>query len=106
MDNVIAEKHGGETKPDNLALSCMLWNRRKANDIGSIDPDTGDLAPLFNPRTETWEEYFQLDDALIVGLTAEGRTTVEFIQLNAFDRLTERAEFIRVGRYPPQRDTT
>jgi len=36
VDHVIAEKHGGETKPDNLALSRMLCNRRKASDIGSI----------------------------------------------------------------------
>jgi len=106
VDHVIAEKHGGETEPDNLALSCMLCNHRKASDIGSIDPETGDLAPLFNPRTQEWEEHFRLDGALIVGLTAEGRTTAEFLQLNAFERLTERAELIRAGRYPPQRDIT
>lgn len=103
VDHVIAEKHSGETRPDNLALSCMLCNRRKASDIGSIDPDTGDLAPLFNPRTQRWEDHFRLEGARIVGLTAAGRTTVAFLQLNVFERLTERAELIRAGRYPPRR---
>jgi 5-methylcytosine-specific restriction endonuclease McrA len=25
VDHVIAEKHGGQTSLDNLALSCMVW---------------------------------------------------------------------------------
>jgi hypothetical protein len=37
----------------------------------------------------------------IVGLTAEGRTTVEFLQLNCFERLVERAELLRAGRFSP-----
>ncbi len=101
VDHVIAEKHGGETEPDNLALSCMTCNRRKASDIGSIDPDTGDLTRLFNPRTQSWTDHFELDGARIVGLTPEGRTTVTFLQLNAFERLMERTELIRAERYLP-----
>jgi 5-methylcytosine-specific restriction endonuclease McrA len=52
VDHVIAEKHGGQTSLDNLALSCMVCNRRKGSDIGSLDPTTGVLVPLFNPRTQ------------------------------------------------------
>jgi hypothetical protein len=102
VDHVIAEKHGGQTSLDNLALSCMVCNRRKGSDIGSIDPATGALIPLFNPRLQQWSDHFALDGVHISGLTAVGRTTVEFLQLNAFERLTERAELIRAGRYPPQ----
>lgn len=51
VDHVIAEKHGGQTSLDNLALSCTVCNRRKGSDIGSINPETGSLVPLFNPRT-------------------------------------------------------
>lgn len=105
VDHVIAEKHGGQTSPDNLALSCTVCNRRKGSDISSIDSDTGVLAALFNPRTQNWSDHFQLDGFHIIGLTATGRTTVEFLRLNAFERLMERAELIRAGRYPPQRDT-
>jgi hypothetical protein len=105
VDHVIAEKHGGETAFDNLALSCTVCNRRKGSDIGSVDPATGDLVPLFNARTQPWSDHFRLDGAHIVGLTDVGRTTVAFLQLNAFDRLMERDALIRADRYPPHRLT-
>jgi 5-methylcytosine-specific restriction endonuclease McrA len=37
VDHVIAEKHGGQTALDNLALSCTVRNRQKGSDISSID---------------------------------------------------------------------
>jgi hypothetical protein len=102
---VIAEKHGGQTVFDNLALSCTVCNRRKGSDIGSIDSETGTLVPLFNPRTQKWADHFLFDGAYIVGLTAVGRTTVAFLQLNAFERLAERAALLQTGRYLPQNMT-
>jgi hypothetical protein len=101
VDHVIAEKHGGQTALDNLALSCTVCNRRKGSDISSVDPETGNLMPLFNPRTQGWSDHFMLDGAHIVGLTNVGRTTVAFLQLNAFERIMERDALIRTGRYPP-----
>ena len=105
VDHVIAEKHAGRTALDNLALSCTVCNRRKGSDIGSVDPETGNLLPLFNPRTQQWSDHFMLDGAHIVGLTDVGRTTVAFLQLNAFERLMERDALIRTGRYPPHHQT-
>ena len=99
VDHVIAEKHGGETTLDNLALSCTVCNRRKGSDVSSIDPETGDVVPLFHPRMQSWSDHFHLDGLRLVGLTPEGRTTVEFLRLNSFERLVERAELIRAGRY-------
>jgi HNH endonuclease len=61
VDHVIAEKHRGQTSLDNLALSCTVCNRRKGSDIGSIDPQTGNLVSLFNPRTQQWVDHFRLD---------------------------------------------
>jgi hypothetical protein len=43
IDHVIAEKHGGPTSLENLALSCMLCNLRKGSDLSSIDPATGNV---------------------------------------------------------------
>jgi hypothetical protein len=103
-DHVIAEKHGGQTVLENLALSCTVCNRRKGSDISSLDPVTGTLVPLFNPRTQRWAEHFRLDGAHIIGVTAEGRTTSAFLQLNAIERLVERAAFLRMERYPPRQD--
>jgi len=102
IDHIIAEKHGGQTTMDNLALSCTLCNRRKGSDISSLDPETGEVVPLFHPRIQNWIDHFKLDGFQIVGLTPEGRTTVEFLQLNSFERLMERAELIRAERYPPK----
>jgi hypothetical protein len=79
-----------------------VCNRRKGSDIGSLDPVSGTLVPLFHPRIQTWSEHFQLDGVRIIGLTAEGRTTVAFLQLNAVERLMERAAWMRTGRYPPR----
>lgn len=101
IDHVIAEKHGGPTTLENMALSCMTCNLRKASDVASFDPESGDLFRLFHPRMQTWSEHFALDGPRIVGLTPVGRTTVEFLQLNSFERLIERTELIEAGVYPP-----
>ncbi len=105
VDHVIAEKHGGPTTLTNLALSCFTCNLRKSSDIASIDPVTGKIVGLFNPREQVWTNHFQCVDAIIVGVTPEGRTTVEFLQLNSPVRLVEREAFIKAGVYLPKIDT-
>lgn len=54
VDHVVAEKHGGATEIDNLALACWRCNRHKGSDLTSFDPETRQLSPLFNPRTQVW----------------------------------------------------
>lgn len=99
IDHVVAEEHGGPTTLENLALSCMLCNRRKGSDLSSVDPATAQIVPLFNPRTQVWSDHFRLEGSRIVGLTPEGRATVELLQLNAYERLLERHEWIQSARY-------
>jgi 5-methylcytosine-specific restriction endonuclease McrA len=53
IDHVIAEQHGGRTESRNLALACLGCNKRKGPNIAGLDPLSGKLAPLFNPRTQT-----------------------------------------------------
>jgi hypothetical protein len=98
VGHIIAEKHGGETGPENLALSCLPCNRRKGSDIGAIDPVSGQLARLFDPRHELWSDHFQFRSATIEGLTPEGRATVEFLELNSPERQQELARLNRLGR--------
>ena len=100
VDHVIAEKHRGDTTFENLALSCTICNRRKASDIASLDPETGQLVAFFNPRMQDWSEHFAIHGSEIVGLTPEGRTTVEFLEFNRYERLVERAELIAAGQFP------
>lgn len=102
VDHVIAEKHGGSTTFENLALSCMTCNLRKSSDIASLSPVTGELIPLFNPRRDEWSQHFRLHGVEIVGLTDIGRTTTTFLQLNASERRLERLELIRAGVFPIQ----
>ncbi|MBO1049677.1 HNH endonuclease [Dolichospermum circinale] len=90
IDHVIAQKHGGETNANNLALTCWRCNRYKGSDLGSFDPKTGDFSFLFNPRLQAWAFHFTFSELLLVGLTAEGRTTVKLLQINNEERLAER----------------
>ena len=45
VDHIVAEKHGGRTEGDNLALCCALCNRHKGSDLTSIDPESGQITP-------------------------------------------------------------
>ncbi|MFN8456025.1 MAG: HNH endonuclease signature motif containing protein [Anaerolineae bacterium] len=53
VDHVIAEKHSGKTREDNLAYACFYCNRYKGTDLASLDPLTNEITPLFNPRTQS-----------------------------------------------------
>ncbi len=50
IDHIIAEKHGGETVEENLALACPHCNRFKGPNIAGVDPDTGETVRLFRKR--------------------------------------------------------
>jgi len=100
MEHIVAEKHGGRTCLENLALACPYCNRAKGTDLGSIDPETQQLTPFFNPRTQKWDEHFTLVGAAVAPLTAEGRVTVAILQFNHPDRLQERERLLAIGHYP------
>jgi len=100
VEHIVAEKHGGTTTLDNLALACPYCNRHKGTDLGSLDPETQQLTPFFNPRTQQWADHFRLDGAAIVPLTPEGRVTSAIFQLNHPDRIQERQRLIWAGEYP------
>jgi hypothetical protein len=63
-------------------LACPDCNRFKGPNLSGVDPSTGELVPLFNPRTESWSEHFAFDGATIVGRTSIGRATVRLLQMN------------------------
>jgi len=102
VDHAIAEKHGGATDSNNLCLSCSRCNTAKGSDIGSVDPDTGNLTWLFNPRRHNWSEHFRLNGSLIEPPTPDGRVTVFLLQFNRVEQVTERSGLIQLGRYPCQ----
>lgn len=87
VDHVISEKHGGKTDPLNLAYACAFCNRHKGADIASISRKTGRLTPLFNPRTDSWQTHFRLEDATIVPLTEVGEVTADILGTTADDEV-------------------
>jgi hypothetical protein len=97
VDHVIAQKHGGATEADNLALSCALCNKHKGSDLTSIDPETNDLVALFHPRRQRWVDHFEIVGTRLVPRTAVGRVTARLLQLDHRHRVAERELLIAAG---------
>lgn len=97
VDHVVAQKHGGATNADNLALSCALCNKHKGSDLSSIDPETAELVALFNPRRQRWVEHFEISGDRLVPLTAIGRVTARLLQFDQAHRVAERELLIAAG---------
>jgi HNH endonuclease len=90
VDHVIAEKHGGQTDGNNLALACTICNKHKGSDLASIDPITREIVRLYQPRQDCWRDHFQFEAGEIKPLTAIGRVTVRLLQMNRQERVEER----------------
>jgi hypothetical protein len=99
-DHIIAEKHGGETTFENLAWACFDCNRFKGSDIASLDPPSGELVQLFNPRSQSWREHFEIHGGTIRGLTPTGRATERLLKFNLSERVEVRHVLSQTGRYP------
>jgi hypothetical protein len=100
VDHVVARQHRGSDKLINMAYSCLRCNLHKGPNLTGIDPRTGKVTRLFNPRRHRWATHFRWEAALIVGKTAIGRTTVEVLAMNDPDRLAVREELIEQGLLP------
>lgn len=99
-DHITSRRHQGETTAENLALACSICNLLKGPEVAGIDPLTGQAARIFNPRVDVWIEHFELAAGRIMGLTPEGRVTVELPQFNREDLVELRVMLIAKGRYP------
>ena len=98
IDHVIARKHAGETTLENLAVSCFHCNVHKQTDLTGIDPDTREITPLFNPRTDQWIDHFEMTrDGSIIAKTAVGRVTLYVLKMNEPESVTLRGLLIRGG---------
>lgn len=99
-DHIIARKHGGKSTFENLAWACFLCNRYKGTDIASIDPDSGEVVPLFHPRQDRWAEHFRYEEGFIVPLTATGRATQRLLRFNRPESIELRLRLADDSRYP------
>lgn len=105
VDHIVPK--GGDDL-QNLALACANCNTSKSSTTSWRDPDTGEDAPLFNPRTQVWGEHFAwIDDYLrVIGLTATGRATVDRLRMNRKEALFARSVWRRANAHPPRKTLT
>jgi hypothetical protein len=82
VEHIVALQHAGQSREENLALSCDRCNAFKGPNLTSIDPDSGDVVLLFHPRRDQWDTHFDTTDGYILGRTAAGRATVRLLQMN------------------------
>lgn len=99
IEHIIAKQHLDDIFDDSsaLALACNRCNAYKGTNLSSVDPDTKDVAPLFNPRQDVWADHFAYQDGEIVGLTPTGRATARLLQMNAPQRVDLRQIWIEGG---------
>src|SRR5437764_1740980 len=84
VEHVLPVARQGSDDASNLALACRACNLHKAHHQTGLDETTGSLAPLFNPRQDSWEQHFQVDSqtGALRGLSPVGRATVARLQMN------------------------
>lgn len=102
FDHIAPISRAGETSLENLALACGGCNRHKSNKVQGIDPATGDMVELFNPRQQQWEVHFGWTDdyTQMIGLTAIGRATVAALKLNRMGLVNMRRVLCMAGKHP------
>ena len=103
VDHLVPEALGGQTEAENLWLACSLCNDPKGDRIAALDPDTGEIVRLFNPRGQIGGEHvaWPREGDRIVGRTSIGRATVVALNLNRPSLVSARRLWVLVGWHPP-----
>jgi HNH endonuclease len=97
IEHIVARQHGGGDDVGNLALACHRCNLHKGPNLTGLDPVSGQIARLFDPRRDRWAEHFMLRGAHIEGITPTGRATVHVLAINDQRRLELRSEVLARG---------
>ena len=82
IDHIVPLKHLGPTVFENLAFACCECNNHKGCNLAGINPRTGRVVRLFNPRRDAWRRHFEWYGALLVGKTPTGIATVNVLEVN------------------------
>jgi 5-methylcytosine-specific restriction endonuclease McrA len=103
IDHIIPQSRGGNDKRENIAAACYRCNEFKGAKTEGIDPATGVLVPLFNPRLQIWKKHFAWANGgtHIIGLTPTGRATVVALRMNNEYVVESRQLWITMNRHPP-----
>jgi hypothetical protein len=103
IDHIVPRSAGGATHTDNLAFACASCNAHKHNKTSAADPVSGDVAPLYHPRRDRFQDHFTWngDFTRILGTTPQGRATVDALQMNHEGVVSLRRLLQQAGQHPP-----
>ncbi len=106
MEHILPRSLGGMDDRENLAASCYRCNEFKGAKTHAVDPETGQLVTLFNPRSQTWTDHFTWVNGgtHIAGMTPTAQATVRALRLNNENIIEARAIWIEAGWHPPTDD--
>jgi hypothetical protein len=100
VDHIRSLKHFDSSLLKNLAYCCPECNHFKGTDIATFLNSSDSLIRFFNPRTDDWDEHFELNDGAISGITPIGIATENIFKFNETDRLIFRRQLISLSQYP------
>lgn len=103
IDHIVPQARGGTHDEGNLFLACPMCNSHKADRIEVVDPESATTVPLFNSRTEQWDDHFEWTEGgtVIRGKTPKGRATVAALNMNHPDTVAARRLWVIAGWHPP-----
>jgi hypothetical protein len=103
IEHIIPRIKNGVDALFNLAYSCMACNNHKYAHIEAIDPVSGVLFPLYNPRIDVWAEHFRWsnDYSILTGISPKGRATIDKLKLNRDSLINLRVVLAAIGKHPP-----
>ncbi len=101
-DHIIPSSLGGTDNFDNFANTCGGCNNNKSNHTHAIDPLTGQIVPLYNPRIHIWEDHFGWDETyvLMLGISPIGRATIKKLRLNRDEVVNLRTLLVAADLHP------
>ena len=97
VEHIVALQHLQDDSENNLALACPDCNRYKGPNLTSVDPETRQLVRLFHPRQDRWEDHFEYQGPLIIGLSDIGTATVRLLDMNSRQRILMRLAIMQTG---------
>jgi hypothetical protein len=103
IEHIIPRSKGGTSDLDNLAVACQGCNNFKYSHTQAIDPITGELAQIYHPRQQDWQDHFtwSRDLTQMLGLTPIGRATIERLRLNREGVVNLRQALASIDQHPP-----
>lgn len=78
-EHILPRAMGGSDESTNLAASCSRCNGNKREMTYAEDPLSRVRSPLYNPRTQEWDDHFAHFRHYVVGRSSTGRATAKLL---------------------------